>query len=199
MPYACYTRSAILQLLYGWQDEWRVPEYLQFDPLFRWFVGIGPDDLRWSEEVHYDATRYCWHASGVPGLIQRVWSDLEKRGLVTGPPFTPDNQVVDQLALGGHLTFADFAALSDLEMQVVLQQFPPERLAALCLGMRTAVSERALANMTAFKAGRVRSEMVVQREQTFDARCADRLLVAMARLVGLGKIRGCRRYQGSAQ
>ena len=35
-------RASLLQMLYSIRSERQVMERLEFDPLFRWFVGLGP-------------------------------------------------------------------------------------------------------------------------------------------------------------
>jgi transposase len=41
-------RAMLLQAFYSIRSERQLMERLEFDPLFRWFVGIGVDDAAWN-------------------------------------------------------------------------------------------------------------------------------------------------------
>ena len=42
-------RALLLQAFYGLRSERQIMERLEFDLLFRWFVGLGIDDAAWDQ------------------------------------------------------------------------------------------------------------------------------------------------------
>ncbi len=42
-------RALLLQAFYGIRSERQIMERLEFDLLFRWFVGLGVDDAAWDQ------------------------------------------------------------------------------------------------------------------------------------------------------
>lgn len=44
-------RTLLLQIFYGIRSERQIMERLEYDLLFRWFVGLGVDDATWDATV----------------------------------------------------------------------------------------------------------------------------------------------------
>src|SRR5436190_23618524 len=51
IPPEMLLRAMLLQAFYSVRSERQLMERLQFDLLFRWFVGIGVDDLVWDHSA----------------------------------------------------------------------------------------------------------------------------------------------------
>ena len=55
--------ALLLQVLYGIRSERQLMEQLDYNLLFRWFVGLSPDDRVW------DATSFTKNRERLPKLI----------------------------------------------------------------------------------------------------------------------------------
>jgi transposase len=51
-------RAMLLQAFYGIRSERQLMERLEFDPLFRWFVGLGVDDPVWDHSTSWLRSRH---------------------------------------------------------------------------------------------------------------------------------------------
>ena len=56
-------RAMLLQAFYSIRSERQLMERLEFDLLFRWFVGIGVDDAAWDHSVFSRTANACWKAT----------------------------------------------------------------------------------------------------------------------------------------
>jgi len=50
-------RASLLQAFYSIRSERQLMERLEFDLLFRWFVGLGVDDAVWDHSVFFEEPR----------------------------------------------------------------------------------------------------------------------------------------------
>ena len=53
-------RALLLQAFYSIRSERQLVERLDFDPLFRWFVGLGVDDPVWDRPPSPRTATACW-------------------------------------------------------------------------------------------------------------------------------------------
>ena len=53
-------RAMLLQAFYGVRSERQLMERLEFDLLFRWFVGLGVDDPVWITRPSRRTATGCW-------------------------------------------------------------------------------------------------------------------------------------------
>src|ERR1700675_1199618 len=53
-------RASLLQLLYSIRSERQLMDRLEFDLLFRWFVGLGIDDPVWDHRCSRRIGTGCW-------------------------------------------------------------------------------------------------------------------------------------------
>ena len=66
-------RALLLQAFYGLRSERQLMERLEFDLLFRWFVGLGIDDVAW-DQTSFGKNRDRLLAGDVaPGSWPRCW------------------------------------------------------------------------------------------------------------------------------
>jgi Transposase domain (DUF772) len=55
--------TMLLQAFYSIRSERLLMERLEYDVLFRWFVGIGIDDAPWNHSVFSKNRDGCWRAT----------------------------------------------------------------------------------------------------------------------------------------
>jgi transposase len=63
----------LLQAFYSIRSERLLMERLEYDLLFRWFVGIGVDDAAWDHSVSRRTAAGCWKATSRPSSWRRCW------------------------------------------------------------------------------------------------------------------------------
>ena len=60
-------RAMLLQTFYSIRSERLLMERLEYDLLFRWFVGIGVDDAAWDHSTFSKNAIDCWKATSPLG------------------------------------------------------------------------------------------------------------------------------------
>ena len=91
-------RALLLQAFYGIRSERQLMEQLEFNLLFRWFVGLGIDDRVW------DATVFCHNrdrllrAEVSAKLLQGVVTHRKVRRLLSRDHFSVDGTLIDAWA-----------------------------------------------------------------------------------------------------
>ena len=66
-------RALLLQAFYGIRSERQIVERLEFDLLFRWFVGLGIDDPAWDQTTSPRTATGCSRATWPPVSWPRCW------------------------------------------------------------------------------------------------------------------------------
>src|SRR5256712_2873487 len=93
-------RALLLQVLYTVRSERMLMEQLEYNLLFRWFVGLNMDDPVWDPTV-FSKNRDRLLAADVAALFfQGVLDEAKARDLISDEHFTVDGTVVGAL---GHL------------------------------------------------------------------------------------------------
>ena len=96
-------RALLLQVLYTIRSERMLMEQLDYNLLFRWFVGLNMDDLVW------DATVFTKNRDRVLGgevaevFFQEVLAEARRRGLLSDEHFTVDGTLIE--AWASHKSF----------------------------------------------------------------------------------------------
>jgi hypothetical protein len=73
-------RAMLLQAFYSIRSERQLMDRLEFDLLFRWFVGIGVT-MRCGITRHFPRTAIgCWKATSQPNYCARFWRSRGLRG-----------------------------------------------------------------------------------------------------------------------
>jgi len=67
-------RALVLQLLHGIRSERQMMERLDFDLLFRWFVGLGIEDAVWHSSVYARTASGCSPRRWRNGFSPRSWN-----------------------------------------------------------------------------------------------------------------------------
>lgn len=66
-------RAMLLQVFCSICSERLLMERLEYDLLFRWFVGIGVDDAVWGHSCSRRTATGCWKATSGPSSWWRCW------------------------------------------------------------------------------------------------------------------------------
>jgi transposase len=96
-------RALLLQVLYTVRSERMLMEQLNYNLLFRWFVGMNIDDPVWDVTV-FTKNRERLFAAGVANtLFAEVLAQARRRALLSSEHFTVDGTLIE--AWAGHKSF----------------------------------------------------------------------------------------------
>src|SRR5659263_63154 len=91
-------RALLLQVLYTIRSERLLMEQLDYNLLFRWFVGLSMDDEVWDHST-FSKNRECLIASDVAGLFFAcIKAQAEAAGLLSDEHFTVDGTLIEAWA-----------------------------------------------------------------------------------------------------
>ena len=92
-------RALLLQAFYGLRSERQLMERLEFDLLFRWFVGLGIDDVAW-DQTSFGKNRDRLLAGDVAArFLAEVLADAKvKRRLLSSEHFSVDGTLIEAWA-----------------------------------------------------------------------------------------------------
>jgi transposase len=83
-------RAVLLQASYGVRSERQIMERLEYDLLFRWFVGLGIDDPTWDQTI-FSKNRDRLLAGDVAAqFMAEVLGDAKVRRLLSTEHFSVD-------------------------------------------------------------------------------------------------------------
>jgi transposase len=96
-------RALLLQVLYTVRSERMLMEQLNYNLLFRWFVGMNIDDAVWDVTV-FTKNRERLLAAGIANtLFAEVLAQARSRALLSSEHFTVDGTLIE--AWAGHKSF----------------------------------------------------------------------------------------------
>ena len=96
-------RASLLQVLYTIRSERQLMEQLDFNLLFRWFVGLGMDERVWERTV-FCANRDRLLEKGLLRIFfERVLMLADSAGLISDEHFSVDGTMID--AWASHKSF----------------------------------------------------------------------------------------------
>ena len=88
-------RALLLQVLYTVRSERQLMEQLDYNLLFRWFVGLGIDDAVWERSV-FSANRERLLSEALSReFFERVLAIAEWQNLVSGEHFSVDGSLIE--------------------------------------------------------------------------------------------------------
>ena len=91
-------RALLLQAFYGIRSERQILERLEFDLLFRWFVGLGIDDAAW-DQTTFGKNRDRLLAGDVAArLLAEVLADPKIKRLLSTEHFSVDGTLIEAWA-----------------------------------------------------------------------------------------------------
>ena len=91
-------RALLLQAFYGIRSERQIMERLEFDLLFRWFVGLGVDDAAW-DQTTFSKNRDRLLAGDVAArFLAAVLSNARVKCLLSSEHFSVDGTLIEAWA-----------------------------------------------------------------------------------------------------
>ena len=91
-------RALLLQVLYTIRSERQLMEQLDYNLLFRWFVGLNPDDPVWVPTVFTKNRERLLAGDIAAAFLQAVLRAAEARGLLSHEHFTVDGTLLEAWA-----------------------------------------------------------------------------------------------------
>lgn len=96
-------RALLLQVLYSIRSERMLMEQLEYNLLFRWFVGLEMDDRVWDVTVFTKNRDRLLAGAIAEGFFQAVLEEARGAGLLSDEHFTVDGTLIE--AWAGHKSF----------------------------------------------------------------------------------------------
>ena len=96
-------RALLLQILYTIRSERQLMEQLNYNLLFRWFVGLNPDDPVWVPTVFTKNRDRLLEGDIAEAFLQGVLKGADARGLLSHEHFTVDGSLLE--AWASHKSF----------------------------------------------------------------------------------------------
>src|SRR5688500_2809618 len=91
-------RAQLLQVLYTVRSERQLMEQLDYNLLFRWFVGLNMDDAVWDPTVFTKNRQRLLDGEVATAFLERVVEQARRRGLLSGEHFTVDGTLLEAWA-----------------------------------------------------------------------------------------------------
>jgi transposase len=91
-------RAQLLQVLYTVRSERQLMEQLDYNLLFRWFVGLNMDDAIWDPTVFTKNRQRLLDGEVATAFLERVVAQAQHRGLLSGEHFTVDGTLIEAWA-----------------------------------------------------------------------------------------------------
>jgi transposase len=91
-------RALVIQLLYSIRSERQLMEQLDYNLLFRWFVGLGIDDPVWVPTTFSKNRDRLLEGDIARGFLAMVVDEADRRDLVSDDHFTVDGTLMEAWA-----------------------------------------------------------------------------------------------------
>jgi transposase len=91
-------RAMLLQVLYSVRSERQLVEQIQYNLLFRWFVGLAIEDSVWNHSVFSKNRDRLIEHDAVTELFNATVEMADKRGLLSGEHFSVDGTLIQAWA-----------------------------------------------------------------------------------------------------
>ena len=91
-------RAMLLQAFYSIRSERQLMERLEFDLLFRWFVGIGVDDAAWDHSTFSKNREHLLEGDLAAKLLSAVMAQPRVKRLLSTDHFSVDGTLVEAWA-----------------------------------------------------------------------------------------------------
>jgi transposase len=98
IPPETLVKTLFLQVLYGIRSERLVLEQLDFNLLYRWFVGITINEEIWDETVFTKNRERLFAGGALDAFFAGVIAEASKRGLLSNEHFTVDGTLIESWA-----------------------------------------------------------------------------------------------------
>ncbi len=94
-------RAQLLRALYSIRSERLLIEQLDYNLLFRWFVGLGTDEDAWDPASFSTSCERLLRADFSGKFFARIRADASTEGLLSDEHFTVDATLMEALAEAG--------------------------------------------------------------------------------------------------
>ncbi len=91
-------RASLLQIFYSIRSERLLCEQLDYNLLFRWFVGLSMDDPVWDHSSFSKNRERLLEADIARGFFDAIVAQAEARGLTSDEHFTVDGTLIEAWA-----------------------------------------------------------------------------------------------------
>lgn len=91
-------RAVLLQTLYGLRSERQMMERLDFDLLFRWFVGLGIDEPVWHSTAYAKNRDRLFERDIAESFLNAILAHPRVKPLLSGEHFSVDGSLIDAWA-----------------------------------------------------------------------------------------------------
>jgi transposase len=91
-------RSLLLQVLYSIRSERMLIEQLDYNLLFRWFVGLSMDDPVWDHSTFSKNRERLLEAEIVQKFFERIREQAREKGLLSDEHFSVDGTLIEAWA-----------------------------------------------------------------------------------------------------
>jgi transposase len=98
VPPEMLLKALFLQVLYTIRSEGQLIEHLRYNLLYRWFVGLAPDDRVWDETVFSKNRDRLLDGEIADFFFDAVIGEAEKQRLISQDHFTVDGTLVEAWA-----------------------------------------------------------------------------------------------------
>lgn len=96
-------RAMLLQVFYSVRSERQLMEQIQYNLLFRWFVGLAMDDAVWVPTVFSKNRERLIEHDVIVALFNEVLAQADQEGWMSGEHFSVDGTLIQ--AWAGHKSF----------------------------------------------------------------------------------------------
>jgi transposase len=91
-------RASVLQMLYSIRSERQLMEQLNFNILYRWFVGLGMDERVWDATVYTKNRRRLLDGRVDVKFFEAILNQAREKGLLSEEHFTVDGTLIEAWA-----------------------------------------------------------------------------------------------------
>jgi transposase len=96
-------RAMLLQAFYSVRSEWQLMEWIEFDLLFRWFVGLGIDDPVWDHSTFTKNRDRLLEGEIAAKFLAAVLSQPRVKRLLSSDHFSVDGTLIQALGVDEEL------------------------------------------------------------------------------------------------
>jgi transposase len=91
-------RSLLLQIFYSIRSERMLTEQLDYNLLFRWFIGLSMDESIWDHSVYTKNRDRILHTDMAVMFLRSICAQAEAAGLLSSDHFTVDGTLIESWA-----------------------------------------------------------------------------------------------------
>jgi transposase len=91
-------RALLLQVLYSIRSERQLMEQIDYNLLYRWFIGLNPDDAVWDATVFSKNRERLMEGEVSQRLLAAVLAQAQEHGLLSEEHFTVDGTLIEAWA-----------------------------------------------------------------------------------------------------